>query len=112
EHYAIALKLQPDVPRALAGLAWLRATAPEPALRSPGEAVQLAERVVELTSRRDAGALDVLAAAYASADRFDEAVTASHEAMSLADAGGLHSLWIDIRERSKLYEQGRAYIDK
>ena len=51
---------------AVAGLAWLRATAPESAVRSPDEAVRLAERAAELTSRRDAGALDVLAAAYAS----------------------------------------------
>jgi hypothetical protein len=54
----------------------------------------------------------VLAAAYAAADRFDEAVGVSREAMTVADAAGLHSLWVDIRERSKLYEQGRAYIDK
>jgi tetratricopeptide (TPR) repeat protein len=111
-HYAIALTLQPDTPRALAGLAWLRATAPESAVRSPDEAVRLAERAAELTARRDPGALDVLAAAYASANRFDEAVRVSREAMALADNGGLQSLWVDIRARAKLYEQGRAFIDK
>src|SRR5207247_1152397 len=91
EHYAIALRLQPDTPRALAGLAWLRATAPESAVRGPDEAIRLAERAAELTSHRDAGALDVLAAAYASANRFDEAVRVSREAMVLADGGGLQS---------------------
>jgi Flp pilus assembly protein TadD len=112
EHYAIALKLQPDTPRALAGLAWLRATAPEASVRRPDEAVRLAERADELTGHRDAGALDVLAAAYAAAERFEDAVRVSREAMTIADNGGLQSLWVDIRERAKLYEQGRAFIDK
>ena len=59
---------------ALASLAWLLATAPEAALRDADQAIRLAERAAELTGRRDASALDVLAAAYAAAGQFDRAV--------------------------------------
>ena len=66
------LAVSAEDPQALSGLAWIRATAADAALRNPGQAIQLAERAAALTRRRDLAALDALAAAYAAAGRFDD----------------------------------------
>jgi Flp pilus assembly protein TadD len=69
----------------------------------------LAERACVLTGRRDAACLDTLAAAYASAGRFDEAVTAANEARRLAEATGQSSLAKDIHMRLQLYRDRKPY---
>jgi tetratricopeptide (TPR) repeat protein len=104
-----ALALQPDSPSALSGLAWVRATTADEAVREPSESIRLAERAANLTSRRDATVLDTLAAAYAAGGRFDEAKTTAQEAMTIASASGMEPLWLEIRGRLKLYEQRSAY---
>src|SRR5262249_32397999 len=58
-----AVRLDPDDVEALSSLAWWLATSASEALRSPVEAVRLANRAVELDRRRHARPLDVLAAA-------------------------------------------------
>jgi Flp pilus assembly protein TadD len=101
------VRLQPQSASGLANLAWVLATAPRPADRDAGQAVDLAERVVDLTGRRDARALDVLAAAYASGRRFDRAQEAAASALRLMPAEPLAS---EIRQRQDLYRQGRPYV--
>jgi Flp pilus assembly protein TadD len=102
-----AVRLQPQSASGLANLAWVLATAPRAADRDAGEAVDLAQRVVDLTGRRDARALDVLAAAYASAGRFDRAQEAAAAALRLLPAEPLAT---EIRQRQELYRQGRPYV--
>ncbi|MBZ5558536.1 MAG: tetratricopeptide repeat protein [Acidobacteriia bacterium] len=101
------IRLQPQSASGLANLAWVLATASRPADRDATQAVDLAERVVDLTGRRDARALDVLAAAYASAGRFDRAQDAASAALRLLPAEPLAS---EIRQRQDLYRQGRPYV--
>ena len=101
-----AARLAPDWVPALASLAWLLATAPDPALRDAAQAVRLAERVAELTGRRDASAMDVLAAAYAAAGQFDRAIDASEAALELKPDPALASA---IRGRLELYRQRKPY---
>ena len=72
--YRLALDANPDLLEPLAALAWTLATSPDAGLRQPAEAVRLAERAATLTNRRDVTVLDALAAAYASAGRFVDAV--------------------------------------
>ncbi len=74
EHYRQTLKVKPDHEEALNNLAWLRATCPEASFRDGAEAVKWAQRLMELSGDRDANVLDTLAAAYAEAGRFSEAV--------------------------------------
>src|SRR4029450_7438546 len=74
-HYRKALTLQPDWPPVLTEIGWLLAVPPAAPLPDPVQAVSLAERAVVLTNRQDPRSLDVLAAAYAAAGRFDQAVT-------------------------------------
>ncbi len=67
------LELNPNDARAYNNIAWIRATHPDPRFRNAVEAVALATRAVEL-ARDDVNSLDTLAAAYAEAGRFSEAV--------------------------------------
>ncbi|HYA79178.1 MAG TPA: tetratricopeptide repeat protein, partial [Candidatus Nitrosopolaris sp.] len=73
-HYYLALALDPDSLSALNNLAWLLATAPEAALRDGHEAVRLAEHACQLTGYKEALLIGTLAAAYAEAGRYDDAV--------------------------------------
>jgi tetratricopeptide (TPR) repeat protein len=83
--YASALLLQPDYPDALDGLAWILCTDVNPDFRNGTEAVKMAERACALTASKDAEKLKTLAAAYAEAGRFEEAVN-TVRAMMLTDA--------------------------
>ena len=103
-----ALDLTPDQPRALAGLAWIHATAADQALRNPAAAIALGERATALTGRGDVAALDALAAAYAAAGRFGDAVSTARAGVEVATAAGAVELAARFRERLELYQQGRA----
>jgi tetratricopeptide (TPR) repeat protein len=109
--YRRALDVQPDARDALVELAWLLATQTNPRLRDPGEAVRLAERASGLTHDQDAAVLDVLAAAYAAAGRFDQAVATARSALSALPAGASQSALVaSMRHRLDLYTQGRPYV--
>ncbi len=107
EEFRRAVDLKPDLTPALAELAWLLASARDAALRDPDEAIRAAERAVNLTGRRDARVLDVLAAAQAASGRFDAAIETTAAALAL---GPPESLAAAIRQRQQLYRQGRAYV--
>ena len=79
----------PDSPRALNHLAWLFATHPDMRLRNGKEAVRLAERASASSDRKTKPALlATLAAAYAEAGRFPDAIKCAQEASSLAESSG------------------------
>jgi tetratricopeptide (TPR) repeat protein len=103
------LAAKADDPQALSGLAWIRATAADAALRNPAEAVQLAERAAAATRRRDLSALDALAAAYAAAGRFDAAVDTAQAAVDVAVAAGRSDIAAEFRERLALYQRREVY---
>ena len=104
-----ALALRPDAPSPLAGLSWIRATAADVSMRDPKEAVRLAERAADLTARRDPSVLDILAAAYASADEFDRATATAQAALDLATASNQSQLAEQIRARLALYARRIPY---
>ena len=106
DHFRDALRLKPDWMPAVASLAWLLATAPDAALRDPDQAIRFAEQAADRTGRRDASALDVLAAAYASAGQFDQAVATCEAALAMKPDAALASA---IRARQELYRQRRPY---
>jgi tetratricopeptide (TPR) repeat protein len=87
-HFREAVRLAPDWPPALNGLAWLRATCPDATVRDGPEAVRLAEHACAVAGRRNPALLDTLAAAYAEAGRFPEAIHAAQEAIALARTTG------------------------
>src|SRR5581483_11980518 len=85
-HYRAALKLKADFPDALNDLAWLLCSAPDTQLRDGAEAVRLASQACDLTKHNDAAKLRTLAAAYAEAGQFPEAITTAQQAHDLAAA--------------------------
>ncbi|MBI3491515.1 MAG: tetratricopeptide repeat protein [Acidobacteria bacterium] len=103
------LALRTDHPQALAGLAWIRATSGDERLRNSAEAVRLAERAAAVTGRRDLSVLDALAAAYASAGKYDDAVVAVRAGIDLAVAAGQPAVVVQFRQRLELYQQRQPY---
>jgi len=108
-HYEETIRQRPDDVEAHYNLAWLLATADRARGGDPGRAVALAERACQLGGRGSLVTLDVLAAAYASAGKFPEAVETSQKALQAATAAGRTSLARQYEVRLKLYRQGRAY---
>jgi tetratricopeptide (TPR) repeat protein/mono/diheme cytochrome c family protein len=110
--YRLALDLNPDLLEPVASLAWVLATSSDSALRRPAEAIQLAERAAALMNRRDVTVLDTLAAAYAAAGRYAEAVDTERTALEIVEKAGATSAAEPIRERLDLYRQKRPYVDR
>jgi len=108
-HYEQALQLKPDLPDALNNLAWTLATREVANAPEPAYAVDLAERACQLSDHKKPDHLDTLAACYAAAGRFDDAIRAAQNAIGLAEASGQTPMAQEIRQRLQLYEQSRAY---
>jgi Tfp pilus assembly protein PilF len=100
-----ALKEDPDFVPALVSLALLRATSNDAAHRNGLEAVELAERACQLTRYEHPGAVQSLAAAYAEAGRFPDAVSAAKHGIRVALASGNGAMADAIRQALELYQQ-------
>jgi tetratricopeptide (TPR) repeat protein len=105
------LAVDPNHVPTLRRAAWLLATGREASLRNGAEAVTLAERAVRLTGSQDASILDGLAAAYAEAGRFADAVDTASRAQRLAAQQGKPDLSAEIQARVRLYVGKTAYRD-
>jgi tetratricopeptide (TPR) repeat protein len=105
-----ALQLEPGNVDAANNLAWILATSAEPSLRSPGEAVWLAEFAVSASPGRTPAFLDTLAAAYAAAGRYQDAAKTVREAVRIAEEAGNVGAAGRMKERLKLYEAGKPYV--
>ncbi len=82
--YRRALEISPQDAGLLNNLAWIRAANAEARFRDGAEAVRLAERACQLTEYKQPMMVGTLAAAYAEAGRFDEAVATAQKARGLA----------------------------
>ena len=107
--YREALRLNPNLAGALNNLAWVRAASPEDELRDGVAAVHLAERACELTHYGQPLFIGTLAAAYAEAGRFPEAVTTAEKAEQLATSAGLTGVAVKNRQLLELYRAGKPY---
>jgi tetratricopeptide (TPR) repeat protein len=107
--YREALRLNPNQAVALNNLAWVLAASPDDGLRNGAEAVRLAERACELTHYGAPFFIGTLAAAYAEAGRFPEAVTTAEKAEQLAAAAGLKDLAERNRQLLELYRANQPY---
>lgn len=106
-----AVRLAPHMVSSLNNLAWLLATCPQENIRNGGEAVRLAEQAAEMTGRHDPGILDTLAAAYAAAGRFDDAVETAEQAQKMAADASHKKAASDIAQRLALYRTRKPFID-
>ena len=105
------LQSKPHWADALNNLAWLLATSPDPKLRDGAEAVRLAERACAL-SRPSASFLDTLAASYAEARRFPDAVATVQQALALAETTAATNSLAKFRSRLELYRQRLPYHEQ
>jgi tetratricopeptide (TPR) repeat protein/mono/diheme cytochrome c family protein len=108
--YRAAIAVRPDWTPCLINFSWLLSAHADARVRQPQEAIRLAERAADLTGRQDPNALDALAAAYAAAGRFDEAVAAGEAAIARAQDGAGPGRADDIRARVELYRRRTAFI--
>jgi tetratricopeptide (TPR) repeat protein len=108
-HYEQALRVKPDYVIAQDNLAWLLATLAPAEGGNPVRAVSLAEQACRLTSDRVAPYLYTLAAAYAAAGRFNDAIATAVKAIDLARSAGQTEVVKEIEARLQLYRSGRAY---
>jgi spermidine synthase len=110
-HYEEALRINHDYPDALNDLAWMLATQAPTESADPVRAVTLAERACQLTDNQVATYLDTLAAAYAAASRFGDAVSTAQKAIQVADSTAQTQLVSKIEMRLELYWANRAYYE-
>jgi tetratricopeptide (TPR) repeat protein len=111
-HLRIVIRLKPELVEELNNLAWILASTSNERVRNGPEAVQLAERACELTQRREPVLLGTLAAAYAAAGRFKEAVETAEQARDKATAAGQNEVAEKNRQLLELYRAGDAYREK
>lgn len=83
-----AARSGPDSPSMLNDLAWLLATHPDATVRNGSEAVRAAEHACAMTNHKSPALLNTLAAAYAEAGRFPDAIHTAEEALALAQSSG------------------------
>src|SRR5882724_3421034 len=83
-NYEKALALAPEDPRSRINVAWVLATASDASIRDGAKAVEFARKAVELSNTEDPKFLRALAAAYAEAGRFSEAIEAAQRGMAIA----------------------------
>ncbi len=93
--FEAAIRLRPDLVQAYDNLrvvAWTLATHPDASIRNGARAVQLAEELNRVTGGTNSGVTRTLAAAYAEAGRYADAVAATERAIQLATAEGNNAL--------------------
>jgi tetratricopeptide (TPR) repeat protein len=105
---AEALGAPSQVSPAALRLTWALASGADPALRDGARAVAIAERACA-QARDNPDCLDAMAAAYAEAGRFDEAVRTARGALERAEAAGPQERIEAIRARLRGYESGRPW---
>jgi tetratricopeptide (TPR) repeat protein len=108
-HFQKALEINPVEPAVQNNLAWLLATCPQASLRNGNEAVELARQANELTGGKNPVILNTLAAAFAEAGRFSEAVETAQRALRLAEAQSNAGLAGQLQFEMKLYQAGSPF---
>jgi tetratricopeptide (TPR) repeat protein len=106
EAYVRAIQLDPKETRAKLNAAWLLATCPEPAIRKPQMALQVADSIPRDAIEQDYRYWDTLAAVHASAGDSSRAMEYLARGLELAP----EELQGELRQRGSLYGKGRAYL--
>lgn len=101
-----AVQLDPKHPNAYKNLAWLMATCPEAKYRDGERAIEHAKIALELGGEKNAAWLDVLAAAFAEAGLFQEAIEWEQKAIAGATD---RKCAAEYEERLDRYRERKAY---
>ena len=109
QHLRQSVGIGPEFLPAIKDLAWFLATHPNAAIRDPNEALEYAERAMEISQGRNAGIIDVLAAAYACDEQYGKAVETAQKALAIVRRLRNDELASDIEEHLRLYDMGLPY---
>ena len=112
KEYQKALDLAPRHLPAHLSLAWLLATCPDNSLRNGKKAMELAQQAEQLGGGESPQILDTLAAAYAEAGQYPEAIETAKRALNLTATQNNKPLAETIQSRLKLYEASSSYHEK
>ena len=107
--YQQALQIEPAYPGVLNNLAWVLATCPQELLRNGTKAVELARKANDLTGGNNPVILHTLAAAYAEAGRFPEAVETAQRALQATEAQSNTRLARQLQLELTLYQAGTPF---
>jgi len=110
-HYREAMVARPNYAEAENNLAWILATNPDAQIRNGPEAVRLAELACESTGNQQAFMLGTLAAAYAEAGYFSDAVSTAQKAEALAKRTNDPEIAAMSARLLELYRAGKPYRD-
>lgn len=108
-YYQEFLRSNPDHIEAANNLAWILATNPESNLRNSAEAVRLAEHACQLSGHQQPMLLGTLAASYAEASRFPDAIKTAEKARDLAQSLRMNDVAQRNAELLELYRAGKPY---
>jgi tetratricopeptide (TPR) repeat protein len=105
DHYENAMRADSDSIYALNNLAWILATAPDDTFRNGTRAIQLAKKADQLANGSNSIFGRTLAAAYAEAGQFAEAIQNAQRALNLANDQHNRTLARLIQEDLGLYQR-------
>jgi len=108
-HYNQAIKSEPKLVTALNNLAWILATDPDEKIRNGSQAVELAERACQITEWKQPFLIGTLAASYAEAGRFTNAVEIAEKACAVARSNKLDDVARRNEELIQIYRAGKPY---
>jgi tetratricopeptide (TPR) repeat protein len=109
EHYQTSLQLDPANPLTYGNLAWLLAACSDAAIRDGPKAVALAEKADRLSGGVNPVVIGTLAAAYAEAGRFPQAIASVQRALNAVATHPNGRLREMLKEQLTLYHAGLAF---
>lgn len=112
DYYNRALTAEPNSLLVLNNYAWALATSPDATLRNGPRAVELGERACRISQWKIPVLIGTLAAAYAEAGRFADAVTTADKAIAVAHETQQTDAAKRNVELRKLYQNGKPYRDE
>jgi Flp pilus assembly protein TadD len=110
-HYQTALELLPQDSSIQNNLAWILATHPQAVYRNGAKAVALAEEANQLSGGHNPAIMSTLAAAYAEAGRFGEAMATAQQAIELATTQNDTAMVGVLRTQLGFYEAHVPFRD-
>ncbi|HYB91109.1 MAG TPA: tetratricopeptide repeat protein [Candidatus Binataceae bacterium] len=111
EDYRKAADLSPDNSVIANALAWILSTCPDDKLRDGKLALKYANQACNLSSWLEWQVIDTLAAAYAEAGNYSEAVVWEQRAIDMAKTASAQDQK-DLRDRLDLFKQGKPFRDR
>jgi len=109
EQYKQILEMKPNWATAANSLAWILATDKNEDIRDGKEAIRWAMVACKGEGRKNPEYLDTLAAAYAEAGRFEQAVETAKKSIELARSAGDENLAQEVEHRLGLYRSKKAF---